>query len=116
MFSYEKLQVYQRATEWLAVSSVLLSGIPKGNAELANQLRRAALSIPLNIAEGAGKTSEADKKRFYSIARGSSLECAAILDAMKILELGNSKEIEQGKKLLKDIASMLTALVFRWKA
>ena len=60
MFSHEKLQVYQRTTEWLAVSSVL--------------------------------------------------------DAMKILELGNSKEIEQGEKLLKDIASMLTALVFRWKA
>ena len=39
-----------------------------------------------------------------------------MLDAMKILELGNLKEIEQGKKLLKDIASMLTAFVFRWKA
>ena len=39
-----------------------------------------------------------------------------MLDAMKILELGNLKEIEQGKTLLKDIASTLTALVFRWKA
>ena len=68
-----------------------------------------------NIAEGAGKTSAADKKRFYSIARGSSLECAAILDAMKILELGSVEHIEHGKKLLEDIASMLTALVFRWK-
>ena len=115
MFSHEKLQVYYRATEWLAISSVLLSGIPKGNAELVSQLRRAALSIPLNIAEGAGKTSEADKKRFYSIARGSSLECAAILEAMKILELGDLEDIDRGKKLLGEIASMLTALVFRWK-
>ncbi len=113
MFSYEKLEVYQRATEWLATTSQLLNDMPKGNADLANQLRRAALSVPLNIAEGAGKTSKPDKKRFYSIARGSTLECAAILDAISILELGQPNTIKKGKSLLHEIAAMLTALTLR---
>ena len=115
MFSHEKLEVYRRASAWLAVSSELVGKIPKGNSDLVSQLRRAALSIPLNIAEGAGKTSGDDKKRFYTIARGSTLECAAILDAMEILQLGESAAIKNGKQLLKEIAAMLTALILRWK-
>ena len=115
MFSHEKLEVYQRATEWLAVSSELIGKVPKGNSELVSQLRRAALSIPLNIAEGAGKTTVDDKKRFYSIARGSALECAAILDAIGILELADVMALKNGKRLLQEIAAMLTALILRWQ-
>ena len=114
MFSHEKLKVYQCSTEFLGLSSEIISDIPKGNADLLNQLRRAALSIPLNIAEGAGKTSRLDKRRFYSIARGSTLECAAILDALIILELAKPETIDRGKILLKEIAAMLTALVLKW--
>ena len=114
MFSHEKLEVYQRATEWLALSSQISRTVPKGNADLVNQLRRASLSIPLNVAEGAGKTGNLDKKRFYGIARGSTLECAAILDALEILGLGQSGDIQKGKKLLHGIAAMLTALVLKW--
>jgi hypothetical protein len=67
MFSHEKLHVYQRSIEWLAMSSEIVIALPKGNADLSNQLRRASLSIPLNIAEGAGKVSVPDKKRFYAL-------------------------------------------------
>ena len=115
MFSHEKLQVYHRATEWFAVSAQLIATIPRGEADLVNQLRRAALSIPLNLAEGTGKTKGPDKKRFYGIARGSTLECAAILDAIEILQLGQTAAIRDGKKLLEDIAAMLTALILRWQ-
>ncbi len=115
MFSYQKLEVYHHASEWLALSSELIKSVPRGNSDLVQQLRRAALSVPLNIAEGAGKTSKQDKKRFYSIARGSVLECAALLDAMKILKLCDEEAIEKELKVLHDLASMLTALTLRWK-
>jgi hypothetical protein len=47
--SYEKLDVYQYAIQFLAVTEHLTSGLPKGNAELHDQLKRASLSIVLNI-------------------------------------------------------------------
>jgi hypothetical protein len=49
--------------------------------DLKDQLRRASSSVALNCAEGAGKTG-ADRERFFLIARGSSLECAAIFDVL----------------------------------
>lgn len=110
MFDHEKLQVYKRSTQWLAISNNILKSLPKGNQDIANQLKRAALSIPLNIAEGAGKTSLGDKKRYYGIARGSSLECVAILDAMEILNLSDSNSVKDGREVLHSIVSMLSRL------
>ena len=63
MFDHEKLQVYKRSTQWVAISNNILKSLLKGNQDIANQLRRATLSVPLNIAEGAGKTSKGDKRR-----------------------------------------------------
>ena len=113
MFSHEKLQVYQRSIEWLAASNKLVKTFPMGNADLANQLRRATLSVPLNIAEGAGKTSKLDKKRNYGIARGSALECAAILDAVEVLELSDVDSVRYGKKLLYEVVAMLSTLCLK---
>lgn len=92
------------------MSSVIVQSLPKSNGEIANQLKRAALSIPVNIAEGAGKTGRADKKRFYAIARRSALECAAVIDALLVLELIDRNIAEQGKNLLTSVVCMLTKL------
>ncbi|HUC07152.1 MAG TPA: four helix bundle protein, partial [Solirubrobacterales bacterium] len=54
---------------------------------MQDQLRRAALSIPLNIAEASGRTGKAEAARTYAIARGSAMECAAVMDALKLLKL-----------------------------
>jgi len=59
----------------------LLERLPKSLA-VTNQLDRASTSIPLNLAEGNGKSSDADRCRFFDIARGSALERAACLDAL----------------------------------
>ena len=75
----EKLDCYRIALEFQAIAAQL---VPKrGCAELRDQLDRASISIVLNIAEGCGRRSPADKARFYSMARGSATECAAILEA-----------------------------------
>lgn len=84
MLSFQKLDVYQRSIEFLAFARRLLQRIPKGHADLVDQLRRSAQSVPQNIAEGAGKTGRADKARYYATARGSAMESAAHLDVMTI--------------------------------
>src|SRR5947207_9922080 len=81
MLAYQKLDVYRCAIQALALSARITTEIPKGYGVLNDQLRRAALSISLNIAEGSGRTSAADAARFYGIARGSAMECVAVLDA-----------------------------------
>ncbi|MSP63494.1 MAG: four helix bundle protein, partial [Myxococcales bacterium] len=71
----QKLDVYRRAIEFLALASQIATSAPRGNSFLTEELKRAALSIPLNIAEGAGRFGAPDGARFYSIARGSAMEC-----------------------------------------
>ena len=110
MLSREKLDVYKTAIEFLAVSARLLESLPKGNAGLADQLRRASISIPLNIAESSGKPTMRDRQRFMSIARGSAMECGAILDVCRVLEVTDEQMVRDGKQLLVWIVSMLTKL------
>jgi four helix bundle protein len=110
VLSHAKLDVYRCATEFLALAVSILSSLPKGNADLADQLRRASLSVPLNIAEGAGKTTPPDKRKHYAIARGSALECAAILDAAEILKIVDPKIVARGNALLARVVAMLTKM------
>lgn len=107
-FDHEKLDVYQQAIQFVAWADTLLEDIPK-NIAVHNQLDRASTSIPLNIAEGNGKYTAADRCRFLDIARGSALECAACLDvlvAKKRLESADT-----GKEMLVRIVSMLVGLI-----
>ncbi len=70
-------------------------------------------SSSLNIAEGAGKTGVADKKRYYSIAWGSTLECAAIFDLLKAWNLVDQSVLKTPTSLLSSLAAMLSKLVFK---
>ena len=108
---HEDLDAYQAAIEFFALAIGLIGRFPKGYATLCEQLKRAALSVPLNIAEGAGKRKPADCARFYDIARGSAHECAAIFDAAKIIGIIDSDRWACGKKLLHRIVSMLVKMV-----
>ena len=80
-FDHEKLDVYQASIEFVTWADGLLEKLPKSLA-VTNQLDRASTSISLNIAEGNGKFTDADRCRFFDIARGSALECAACLDVL----------------------------------
>jgi four helix bundle protein len=112
MFGFQKLDVYRCAVAFLGVASALAERVPRGHSALADQLRRAALSVPLNIAEGSGKGTMKDReaRRFYAIARGSALECAAIVDALAALRFVPADEASGANELLERIVSMLTRM------
>ena len=109
MLDHEKLDVYQCSIQFLAIAFTIVGRLPRGHAPLADQLRRAATSIPLNIAEAAGKTSTSDRARFHAIARGSAMECGAILDVVHLLKVAE-QDIAQGKELLVRAVAMLSKM------
>jgi four helix bundle protein len=109
-FGFEKLEAYHLSIEFLAMAFQFIKFIPSGNHQLVDQFKRAAISVPLNIAEGSGKMSVAEKKRFYSIARGSSMECAAILDVLAVMDIASDEELLKGREILNSIAAILTRI------
>lgn len=110
MLDHERLDVYRRAIEFLVVAVKVIEAVPRGNGGLRDQLRRAAISIPLNIAEGCGRPGDADRARFYAMARGSAMECAAIMDVCAALGGVDAEPLANGKALLERIVAMLTKL------
>jgi four helix bundle protein len=84
-------------------------------AELRDQLDRAALSIVLNTAEGAGRTGAADKARLFAMARGSAMECAAVLDVLRATGIAPQLVCARGRSLLVRIVQMHTRLYLRLK-
>ena len=107
---HEDLDVYQAAIAFVAVAVRLWETWPRGYGSLTEQLKKAATSIPLNIAEGYGKRSRADQARFFHIARGSAHECGAVLDTSKVLDLVDEQTYVEAKTLLARIVSMLVRL------
>lgn len=99
-FDHERLDVYQTAVEWVSLVQDVADALPRGSGNLADQLQRAASSITLNIAEGAGEFSGAEKARFYRIAKRSATECAAILDVAKRRASISQDHFAQGRSLL----------------
>ena len=112
-FDHERLDVYRAGTEFLLIGDEVADALPRGRAYFADQLRRAAVSICLNIAEGAGEYGTAEKARFYRIARRSAKERVANLDAARILKLSPDVPLATGRNVLARIVAMLTALVLR---
>jgi four helix bundle protein len=108
---YEKLDVYQAAIQFLALAAKIMEASKREYSSLIDQLRRASTSIPLNIGEAAGKPSELGRKRFFANARGSAMECNAILDVLRVLEIYPQEvDLDAGKELLNRIVGMLTKL------
>ena len=110
MFGFQKLDVYRLSVEFLTIAAPSSDKIPKGYSGLGDQLRRASSSISLNIAEGSGKFNK-DARRFYAIARGSALECAAIYDALLALGFIDRDSVEKSHAILNRIVAMLTVMI-----
>lgn len=109
-FDHEKLNVYQRSLKFVTWSAELLERIPS-KLSVHGQLDRASTSIPLNIAEGNGRFTPSDRCRFFDIARGSTLECAAALDVLVAKKVAMEAEVDSGKADLAEMTSMLIGLI-----
>ena len=109
-FDHEKLDVYKAAIAFVILVDEMIRTLPRGRAYLADQLQRAATSVPLNIAEGAGEYSSNEKIRFYRMAKRSATECASILDICNQLQLIGEQLFIQGRSLLLRIVAMLIKL------
>ena len=108
--NYKELDVYTEALRFLPLAARLGKALPRGYASFAEPLRTASLSIVTNIGEGSGKTTRPDPRRFYAIARGSAMECGAIVDAFFVLGFIETEEAEQANELLDAVVRMLSKM------
>ena len=98
------------ALNFLVFANDVTEKLPRGRSHLADQFTRASTSVVLNIAEGAGKVSKADKRRYYLTARGSATESAALLDVCLLLKLLDEAGHKAGKDMLFRVVAMLVKL------
>ena len=105
--SPERLDCYRVALDFNVLASRL---VPRGHRDVRDQLTRASLSISANLAEGCGRRAAADKAHFYAIARGSAMECSAIIDVIRSLGLAPVAACKDARWLLVRIVQMLTRL------
>jgi four helix bundle protein len=107
----ERLDCYRIAVEF----QVLAAGIGRKPrlGSLRDQLDRASVSIVLNIAEGAGRTTGPDKAHFFAIARGSATESAAVMDLLLARGFVGPAEYRRCRALLVRIVQMTTGLMSR---
>ena len=113
---HEKLDVYHFAIRFVVLADQIVENLPRGRAYLADQLRRAGSSIPLNTAEGAGEFAPTEKARFYRMAKRSATECSSILDILQHLKLIEDQLFVSARELLVRIVAMLIKMVQRLSA
>jgi four helix bundle protein len=111
-FDHEKLEVYKEAVAFVGWLSDFIESVAR-LGEVKDQIDRAATSIALNIAEGNGKYAPKDRCRFFDIAHGSALECAAALDVMVAKRKVTVEQIRPGKERLQRVVRMLMGLIKR---
>jgi four helix bundle protein len=107
---HEKLDVYRLAIGYVAWVYEIAARLEGVHRAARDQWLRASQSIPLNIAEGNGKTADADRRRYFEIARGSALECAAIQDVLVVGKALDEAESQCRKTELDRMAAMLSRL------
>lgn len=103
----EKLICYGLALELQVLCSTL---VPPQHRVLQDQLERASLSVVCNIAEGAGRRSRKDKRRFYAMARGSATESAAIIDVLRLRRLASEAQCRTARSHALRVVQLLTKL------
>ena len=108
MLNFERLLVWQKAIDYAEKLVRIADGLPqKYQYSFADQLRRAALSIPNNIAEGAGRSTSRDRANFYAIAKGSVYETVNIVKLLEKLGLTDSVGLYE---VAEEICKMLYGL------
>ena len=115
MFDFERLIVYRKTLQLVKQDLSFLALQKDVDDVLADQLKRAVTSILFSLAEGTGRESSADKRRFYTMARSSAYESAAILQVILQTQKIESEDYSTFYGLLEEISKMLLALIRQTK-
>ena len=110
-FYYRKLKVYHQSLQLVANVYGLSKSFP--NIEqygLTNQLQRAVISVPSNIAEGMGRFSKKERVRFLEIANGSLMETMCQLEIALLLGYINQQQFDEQEKYISETTKMLVGL------
>jgi four helix bundle protein len=111
---YRDLIAWQKAIALVVECHAIARGLPDYERyELARQLRRAATSIPANIAEGSGRRHKPDYARFLAMARGSLSEVETYLEICRALGYADAERLSRSCSLADEVGRMLTALLRR---
>jgi four helix bundle protein len=110
--SFRELTVWQKSMQLAIGIYRLAQGFPREETYgLCSQLRRAAVSIPSNIAEGHGRSGVREYRQFLWIARGSNFELQTQLEIAKALKMGDAKLLQESEALSQEVGKMLYALL-----
>lgn len=111
-FAFENLEVYQIALNWVEQVEDLCKELGgKISKTFIDQISRASLSVPLNIAEGNGRWHKPDKRQFFWIARGSVFECVPIIQVLHRKKLIADAQYQEFYCQLQSMAKMLSGLI-----
>jgi four helix bundle protein len=106
--SFRDLLVWQRAIQLSVAIYRLTQGFPREEVYgMTSQMRRSAVSVPSNIAEGHGRLSTGEYRQFLGIARGSNFELQTQLEIARALEFGNSKLLDEAEGLSHEVGKMI---------
>jgi four helix bundle protein len=108
---FDRLDAYRTAIRYVGQTRALVVSLRTTDPVLADQLHRCVLSVPLNIAEGAGEFSAGDKRRFYRYALRSATESIAVLDVCAEIGLLDAGDWSLCRETGMRIVAMLTRLV-----
>ncbi len=112
MHNFKKLNVWQKARLLVKKIYLITKKFPKEELfGLTSQIRRASISVLSNIAEGAGRDSEKDFKRFLDIANGSAFELETQIILSFDLEYINAKEMDSLLFTIEEIQKMIYGLI-----
>ena len=112
VFMFEKLEVYKRSMSFVMKVYAMCGGVGQSRyRKLIDQLQRAALSVPLNIAEGNGRIHTREKKQFFYTSRASLLECVPILQLCREMGFMDSTKFNDLYLTAEEIGKMLSGLI-----
>jgi four helix bundle protein len=110
MFEFQKLDVYKKAKSFHSDCKKLISAKKLDNY-VKDQLGRASFSVVLNIAEGSGKFSRADRRSFFVISRASIFECVAVMDILSDEKVISKEEFIEFTEKAEELSKILYAMI-----
>ncbi len=111
MYDFQNLLVYKKAKILNTKIYRLIRNNRNIDKYIESQLKRASISMVINIAEGSGKSSHKDQKNYYTIARASAYECVSLLEILIDLGVITDEKVSSMLSQFEEISKMLYGLI-----